>query len=188
MAIRAPHGCGAAHLVDNEKRRIYVHLQPALDIRVANGSDLPAINALERRCFERDAQSTRSLRYLLCRANAVTLLAQCAGAPMGYVILLLRKNSRIARLYSIAVDPAYRGRGVGPALVRAAQVVAVQRAMVEMRLEVRVSNRASRQMFTHLGYQTLQLLTGYYPGASVATREAGVRMRKSLLTTPQNNG
>lgn len=150
-----------------------------LVIRVAGADDLAAIHTLEMRCFSLDAQSPRSLRYLLARANAVTLLAHAFATPVGYVMLLFRRNSRVARLYSIAVDPAHRGHRLGERLVCAAEDAARRHGICEMRLEARVSNRASRQLFARMGYHESAVLAGYYVNGE-ETKEDGVRMRKEL--------
>lgn len=163
-------------------------MHPELKIYPACADDLAVVYRLESHCFDRDAQSVRSLRHLLSRANAATLLARRNDASVGYVMLLFRQHSRVARLYSIAVDPAQRGQGVGEALVNAAHALALAREAVEIRLEVRVSNNASRRMFAGLGYREKQTLPGYYPSDDLGKREDGVRMHKSLLTARQKNG
>ena len=153
--------------------------QSGLVIRVADEDDYAAINTLEKRCFSDDAQSPRSLRYLLQRANSHSLLGLSAAQPAGYVMLLFRRNSGIARLYSIAVDTQYRGYGLGEALVKAAERAASARGSAEIRLEVRVSNSASRRLFSRMGYSQCGVLPGYYQNFNDET-EDGVRMQKNI--------
>lgn len=154
--------------------------------RMAGPQDYPAISVLENRCFTTDAQSPRSLRYLLRHAHAVTLLASLQTQPVGYVMLLFRRNSRVARLYSIAVDQAYRGHGVAQALVEAAEQAAREQGAIEMRLEVRISNQASKRLFTRSGYRETEQLRGYYFDGD--GHEDGMRMQKYLKQDPQHHG
>lgn len=144
-------------------------------IRAATAADLDAILALEQRSFDRDAQTRRSLRYLLTRANAVNIAAERNGRLAGYLTLLLRRGARAARVYSIAVDAAARGQGLAAQLLSAAESHAIQRGCNRMVCEVRASNRASLALFTSHGYQRKRDLPAYYPGG-----EDGVRLEKRL--------
>lgn len=152
-------------------------------MRRAGAQEFAAVHALESRCFSVDAQSPRSLRYLLTRANASTVLACQHGRAVGYVMLLFRRNSRVARLYSIAVAPESRGQGVAEALAQAAQDEATEHGAQEIRLEIRAGNQASRRLFTRLGYRLSGLLPAYYPDG-----EDGIRMQKLLLEDGRGNG
>ncbi|MDT0617056.1 N-acetyltransferase [Salinisphaera sp. P385] len=144
-------------------------------IRPVEPADLDAIVALERRCFDRDTQTRRSLRYLLTRANAINLAAECDGRLTGYLTLLLRRGAQAARVYSIAVDPAARGRGLAGQLLHAAEAHATRRDCNRMVCEVRASNQTSLALFTSHGYQRKRDLPAYYPGG-----EDGVRLEKRL--------
>jgi ribosomal protein S18 acetylase RimI-like enzyme len=145
------------------------------DIRAAGENDLDAIRRLEMRCFTRDAQSHRSLRYLLTRAHAAVWVAQRGGAIVAYAALLFRRGARSARLYSIAVDPEARGAGAARALLTAAEEEALARGCRRLRAEARKSNTASRQLFAAAGYREMAVLPAYYPGG-----ESGIRLQKDL--------
>lgn len=161
---------------------------------MAGTQEYPAISALENRCFTTDAQSPRSLRYLLRRAHAVTLLATLQIQPVGYVMLLFRRNSRVARLYSIAVDQASREHGIARSLVAAAEQAARENGATEIRLEVRQSNEASQRLFTRSGYRVTEQLPGYYShhgghqDGNENGYEDGLRMQKYLIKDSQHHG
>lgn len=144
-----------------------------MTIRAASGRDLDAIHRLETRCFSLDAQSRRSLRYLLTRANAAAWVAENNGAVVAYAVLLFRRGARGARLYSIAVDPAVRGGGVARALLSIAENEARARGCRRVRAEVRRGNKASRALFAAAGYRETAVLPEYYPGG-----EDGIRLQK----------
>lgn len=139
-------------------------------IRKAILSDLDALVALENRSFETDRLSRRSFRYLLTKANAITLVAKDKGGLVGYVTVLFNAGTSLARLYSIAVDETVNGRGTGRALVMAAEQAAIEGECVVMRLEVRRDNAASLALFRRLGYREFGSYRDYYEDHMEALR------------------
>lgn len=154
--------------------------EAAAAVRPATIDDLEEILRLEYASFDGDRLSRRSLRHLLGRARAFTLVNDAGGRLRGYVTVLLRRGTSLARLYSIAVDPADRGRGVGAALVRAAEAEALERGCVVMRLEAHQANAASQAMFRNLGYRPFGAYVAYYEDAGNA-----VRFDKHLAPLPE---
>lgn len=139
-------------------------------IRPATLQDLDALVALENRCFDIDRLSRRQFRYMLTRANAVTLVADDDGTVQGYVLLLFHAGTSLARLYSIAVDPAARGRGLAAALLEAAEAAATERGCVDMRLEVRPDNAGAIVLYEGHGYRRFGTFDDYYEDHMEALR------------------
>lgn len=131
-------------------------------IRPAQVSDIPALLDLEQRCFATDRLSRRQFRYMLTKANALTLVEEQGDILRGYVLLLFSRGTSMARLYSIAVDPKGRGQGIGQALVKAAEEAALAHDCPWLRLEVRKDNTASIGLFAGLGYRRFGEYQGYY--------------------------
>ena len=131
-------------------------------IRHAALRDLDGLVELERRCFATDLISRRSFRYLLTRANASILVAVEDEELAGYALVLFSRGTALARLYSIGVDGAFRGRGVGRGLLAAAEAEALARGCVSMRSEVRLDNQASLALFEGSGYRRIEVLEDYY--------------------------
>lgn len=150
-----------------------------LVVRRASVVDLDAVEALERDCFSLDAQSRRSLLYLLTQANCQIWLAEQGEMLLGDVIVLFRKRSDIARIYSIAVAGAARGQGVAAALLRHGEQIAAQAHCTRMQAEVRISNRASRALFCAHGYAEIATLAAYY-SACGGGHEDGLKLEKNL--------
>ncbi|MAA74004.1 MAG: GNAT family N-acetyltransferase [Salinisphaeraceae bacterium] len=145
-------------------------------VRRGGAHDLPALLALERASFSEDAQTRRSLRWLLCRANALVLVSDAGPDRLaGALVLLFRRNSGVARIYSIAVDPAFRGQGLAEQMFETAVGDAAQRGCRLLRAEVRQSNIASLRFFERQGFERLCVLPGYYPGG-----EDGFRLGRTL--------
>lgn len=139
-------------------------------LRPAHLGDLDALVAIEAAAFSDDRISRRQFRHLLRRAHAEVIVAEEDGALLGDVVLLFSRGTATARLYSIAVLPAARGRGVARALVREAEAVAWRHERAWMRLEIRQDNPASIALFESLGYRRFGSHSSYYADAMDAWR------------------
>ncbi len=144
--------------------------QAALTIRPATLADLDTLVALENQSFVTDRLSRRQLRYMLTKARADTLLAQEGGMMLGYILSLYSRGTAVARIYSIAVSPQARGRGIGRALVEAAEAAAWEKERAYVRLEIRRDNLASQALFERAGYRRFGVLSDYYEDHMEALR------------------
>jgi ribosomal-protein-alanine acetyltransferase len=151
-------------------------VKPAL--RAATPADLPAILALEERAFASDRFNRRQFRYLLRQARSSFLVARAGHDLLGYGVVLYRAHSRRARLYTIAVAEAARGRGLASALITALAAEARRRGCRQLGLEVRADNIAARGLYEKLGFRVVDTLAGYYEDGT-----AGLRMTLSLELT-----
>ncbi|NWG91157.1 MAG: ribosomal protein S18-alanine N-acetyltransferase [Parvularculaceae bacterium] len=141
-----------------------------LSIRLAGPGDLDAIERLERASFTRDRFPRRNLRRLLSRSSAAFLIAAVGGDEAGYAMVLYRRGAGVARLYSIAVDPAFRGRGVAAALIRAAARSAREKGAARLRLEMRPSNMEAMRLYERAGFTFFERKAGYYADGEDAIR------------------
>jgi [ribosomal protein S18]-alanine N-acetyltransferase len=114
--------------------------------------------------------SRRSLRRLLASHSAVILVAHAGVAVAGVAIILFRVNSRIARLYSIAVAAEHTGRGIASALLAQAETVTRSRRCLSLRLEVHESNRGAITVYGKAGYRQFGRHTRYYEDKGDALR------------------
>lgn len=148
----------------------------AVAIRPARTADVDGVLALERH-FPGDRMSRAALRRLLRSPSARLWVVQTRRPPViaGAIILLTRANSGVARIYSLVVDPAQRGLGLGRRLVMSAERAARAAGLVTMSLEVREDNAAARALYARLGYVERQRLPGYYDDGG-----DGLRLRKVL--------
>lgn len=139
-------------------------------MRTATIDDLDALVELENRCFELDRLSRRNFRYMLTKANAATLVEDCQGVLAGYVLVLFHTGTSLARMYSIAVDRAHRGEGLGGTLIEAAEAAALTRGCVYMRLEVRPDNAGAIALYRKHGYRQFGVFDDYYEDHADALR------------------
>jgi ribosomal protein S18 acetylase RimI-like enzyme len=138
--------------------------EPTLDTRVRPGelADIAALSALENRVFTTDRLTRRSLRRFLASPAADLLVAEHAGSLAGYVLVLFRANSGIARVYSLAVAPRHEGRGVGSLLIEAAEEAARRRGCIRLRLEVHENNARAIARYRKSGYELFGRHRDYY--------------------------
>lgn len=148
-----------AHSPDSEVR-----------IRSPEPGDIDALRALEMRVFTSDRLSRRSFRTFLRSRHAEVLVADLGGQVAGYALVRFRLHSASARLYSIAVSPDARRRGIGPLLLQAAEDAAVARECVMMRLEVRDDNTPAIERYRKAGYRQFGQFANYYEDYSDALR------------------
>jgi len=144
--------------------------EPRVEIRSARTSDLDALVALENALFETDRLSRRSFRRFISSRSAVLLVASEDGAVRGYGLVLLRRGTALARLYSIAVDPKVQGRGIATALIGACEEAASKRGAMVVRLEVQVHNARALKLYEKLGYRVFGRYEAYYDDGSDALR------------------
>lgn len=148
-------------------------------IRSATAADLDALVRLEDACFTTDRISRRSFRHLLTHGHMSCLLAEVEGTPAGYALVLYRGTTSLARLYSIAVDPAYRGLGLARLLLATAEDAARAEGCAVMRLEVRPDNAGAVALYRADGYREFAVYQQYYEDLSDA-----LRMQKALVERP----
>jgi ribosomal-protein-alanine N-acetyltransferase len=145
-------------------------------IRSARSSDLDALVELENRVFVSDRISPRQLRRHLGSSSVRILVATGNREVVAAAVVFVRANSRIARLYSIAVAPQARGLGIGARLLTAAEKCARGIGRETFRLEVRVENSAARTMYERRGYRLVGYAKKYYED-----RQDAVRYEKTLM-------
>jgi ribosomal-protein-alanine N-acetyltransferase len=144
-------------------------------VRRARISDLDRLIEIEQACFSSDRLSRRSFSRQIGSPRSAVFVATAEDRIAGYAMILFRSTSAIARLYSLAVDPAFRGRSVGRILVDEAERIAIGRGADRLRLEVRLDNMAARSLYVSAGYQEIRDLPRYY-----ADGGDGIRYEKVL--------
>jgi [ribosomal protein S18]-alanine N-acetyltransferase len=151
----------------------------AFHIRRATRADLVALVALERRAFTTDHLSLRQYRHHIRSPSAVVLAAVDAHELLGKAVVFFRLGSGIARLYSIAVADTARGRGLGEALLTAAERRAKTRGCRCVRLEVRPDNAGAIRLYERMGYRRIGAYAAFYEDGVDAWRyEKDLKFRR----------
>lgn len=149
--------------------------------RPAGPADLDALVALEQRCFDSDRLSRRSFRYWLGEGRGDIAVVEHGGRLAGYVLVIYHRGTRLARLYSLAVDPDARGLGLGERLVHEAEALAHRAGRLFLRLEVRRDNPAAVALYERLGYQHFGVLRDYYED-----HQDALRYQKQVRSMPED--
>jgi ribosomal-protein-alanine acetyltransferase len=89
------------------------------------------------------------------------LVALCAGRVAGFAVAR-RLAEGESELLNLAVDPAFRRRGIGRRLV--ADLISTHRGALW--LEVRESNIGARNFYKSLGFHEAGCRPGYYPDST----------------------
>lgn len=139
-------------------------------IRPATHGDLPALSKLENRVFDTDRISPRSFRNFLARDTAELAIAEIDGEVAGYFVLLFRRGTGMARLYSIAVAPEHAGKGLGRRLLAGAEQSAFEHGRMALRLEVREDNAPAIELYRRSGYRPIGKYADYYEDKADALR------------------
>lgn len=147
-------------------------MKPVARVRRALPADVPALLELEA-LFPSDRMSAATLRRFLRVPTAAVWVAE-AQTVLGSLVLLTRRNSGVARIYSVVVAPQARGQGLARQLVATAESHARKHQHC-ISLEVRADNHAARGLYRKLGYAETKVLQGYYEDGA-----DGLRLTKPL--------
>jgi ribosomal protein S18 acetylase RimI-like enzyme len=139
-------------------------------IRHAELSDLPELLRLEELSFENDRLSRRSFIRWLGHRRCAFLVCDEGERLCGYILVIRRRGTLLARMYSLAVDPACRGRGIAQQLVEQAEREARDAGALYMRLEVAEDNEGAISLYEKLGYVQFGLYRDYYEDHGDALR------------------
>ncbi|HEV2110738.1 MAG TPA: ribosomal protein S18-alanine N-acetyltransferase [Gammaproteobacteria bacterium] len=135
-------------------------------IRPATTRDIDELLRLENACFDHDLLSRTDFRNAL-RASRSLVLVRADGDRLA-AYALLRMKGRQGHLQSLAVDPEARRRGLGRALIVAAEEAALARGARHMQLELREDNGAAEALYESLGYRHHGTWLAYYEDQSDA--------------------
>ncbi len=128
-------------------------------IRSAVPADAPRLITIERRCFS-DPWSEASFREALGAAWTFGLVAETDRQVVGY--LIARELAGAGEILNVAVAPEARRQGVGRTLLDEGLRVLRRRAVEEVFLEVRESNRSAQALYLAIGFRPVGQRAGYY--------------------------
>jgi len=143
-----------------------------MEIVTASILDLNALRKLENESFGKDAWPLLDLIAVLTFGEVIRLKAVEDGQMAGFVAGDPRPREGWGWIATIAVDPRYRRRGIGRALLHACEA---KLGVPRSRLTVRISNDTAISMYKKDGYTTTDIWNHYYNDG-----EDGMVMEKVL--------
>ena len=144
-------------------------------IRLATEHDLNALFHLEQVAFATDRFTKDQIDYLLTESRATTFILEKKSEIAGSACLLWRRSHQGARLYNIAVDPAFQGKGLGRILLDECELEAARRECNRITLEVREDNLQAIAFYIKRGYEIVGSMKDYYHDGTT-----GLKMSKVL--------
>jgi ribosomal protein S18 acetylase RimI-like enzyme len=145
---------------------------PDYSILPANALDLYGILRLEHICFGEDAWPLLDVVGLLTWPGEVRLKAVVGKRLVGFIAGETDERTQISQIATIGVDPEFRRRGIGEALLEACE-----RALPgqKLQLTVRVDNLAAIRLYEKFGYHAYARLENYYQHGRPGTAMEKVR-------------
>jgi ribosomal-protein-alanine N-acetyltransferase len=140
-------------------------------IRLARRADAAAIATMSRDEIEQGLPwSWTEGRVLGAIQNPDTNVAVvgATGALQGFGIMAYRDE--VAHLLLFSVRPEYRRRGLGSALLRWLECVAVTAGVERIVVECRRDNAGARNFYAETGYHEMAISKGYCRGVEDAVR------------------
>jgi ribosomal-protein-alanine N-acetyltransferase len=144
-----------------------------LSFRRASAADVDRVMEIERDGF-RHPWSRELIERELGHAWSQLLLAEDGGAVIGYIVFWLVHDE--VHVLNVATALEARRRGVGRALMEAAEEEGRRRGARLSTLEVRRSNAPALALYLGMGYRQVGVRPNYY----AEEREDAVVMVKAL--------
>jgi ribosomal-protein-alanine N-acetyltransferase len=123
-------------------------------------ADIPQVHLVERRSFPNPWSKNIFLSELTRNDAAIYIVAVVDERIVGYAGMWIILDE--GHITNIAVEPAYRRRGIGRGLLGELTRYALGRGVVAMTLEVRVSNTGAQALYTELGFEPRGIRREYY--------------------------
>jgi len=122
--------------------------------------DLAEVVAIERASFTNPWTGPLFLQELGVAFSRITVACHPRGPLAGYVCRWVVADE--VHVLNVAVDPRWRGRGLGSVLMRAVLEEAETSEAQAVTLEVRRSNLAGRRLYESFGFEEVGSRPNYY--------------------------
>ena len=129
----------------------------AVEMRRLRPSDLPAIEAIERRCYA-TPWSRSMFAGEIAKPGGVCLGAFQDGRMVGY--LICSRYDTVWHIMNVAVDPSRRRHGIATALLN--RVLERVETDAQLTLEVRRSNAGAITLYERFGFRSAGVRRRYY--------------------------
>jgi ribosomal-protein-alanine N-acetyltransferase len=136
-------------------------------------SDLAQVIKIENASFSTDAYQIEDFHHVYRKCCDLSIVAEISGQIAGYMMTCLLLDR--GHIFSLAVAPAFRRRGVGEALLRYTVDRLNARGIGKIDLEVRKTNKAGRSFWEQMGFIPVDTIADFYDDGAEA-----LLMRKFL--------
>jgi len=130
-------------------------------IRPYEDTDFSALCKIDEECYAPEvAYSRRTMRAFLRLPGAECLVAEEGGEILGFV--LTDRDGPAGHIITLDVSPGARRRGMGRALLEAAQASLARHGVREVELETSTVNEGAIAFWEQHGYRACGILPNYY--------------------------
>ena len=143
-------------------------MTPVSTVRPATAADVDAVVELEQTCLGDDAWSRGLVEQGIASALPTVsyLVAEVDGEVVGHAVASAAGDD--AELQRIAVDPAYRRRGLASELLEAVEARAAADGATRLLLEVREDNTSAASFYESRGFEEVGRRRDYYRDGAAA--------------------
>jgi ribosomal-protein-alanine N-acetyltransferase len=139
-----------------------------MQLRSFRDADLNTLHAIDCACFPPGiAYSQEELARFIGHRRSRTWVAEEGDEVVGFLVAN-RARSGIMHVITIDVKQASRRRGVGEALLNAAEEWGRRQGLRAASLETAEENRSAQEFYRKRGYTKLGQVTNYYADGSTA--------------------
>jgi len=131
-----------------------------LHIEPSQPRDAEAVAKLHAQSFYRGWPKEDVAAYIMDRDTPTLVACDARRRVVGFAMLRLLGDD--VELMTIAVEPKFRGKGLGAALLRACFEDLLMTPSKRMILEVAADNPAAIALYRKLGFQQISERKGYY--------------------------
>lgn len=138
-----------------EKTRMNVPSQGNAEVRVrpATAVDLPAILAVDARCFSAEWCKDDAQLGIALHESPRFLVVEKNETIIGYAFVTSHYDGRLVHLVRIAVHPDHRGKGLGARLLFEVVAFAGRTGADIVTLNTQAYNRAARRLYEWFGFR-----------------------------------
>ena len=137
-------------------------------LRSYRASDLDTLYRIDQTCFPPGvAYSCRELENFITGRRSRTWVAEDGQETIGFLVAA-REPERTGHIITIDVVERWRRRGVGRALMDAADEWAESEGLVLIYLETAVDNTAAQSFYGRRGYAKFREIENYYGNGAAA--------------------
>jgi len=133
--------------------------RPEPSARPLQQADMNDVLRIEKSCFP-SAWTRGRFRRTLAIGSVRGFAVEVDGAVLGFYVL--ESGRHRVHVLNLAVDPAFRRRGLGTFILGEIDEFAVAEERRWVELEVRESNLAAQLLYRKAGYRAIEILRKYY--------------------------
>ncbi len=139
-----------------------------ISFKKAGVSDIPRLVEIENSSFNYDKLDAAKFRYAILKAHSQLTMILCDKVIAGYALIFLHRGTSLARLYSVAIHPGFRGQNLSVKLLNQIEKDALDSDCTYIRLEVKSDNKSAIGLYEKLNYVKFAYKADYYDDHSDA--------------------